>query len=52
MDVAVLILRNMKIFPNLPVCISTGSSPTPSYTDGHRTKEQKKVESRQVRVFC
>ena len=37
MGVAVLISRNMKLFPKIPVCISTGSSPTPSYTDGHRS---------------
>ena len=40
MDVAVPIRRNMKNFPNLPVCISTGSSPTPSYTDGHRSNRR------------
>ena len=37
MGVAVLIGRNMKLFPKIPVCISTGSSSTPSYTDGHRS---------------
>ena len=30
MDVAVLIGRNVKLLPKIPVCISTGSSPTPS----------------------
>ena len=34
---AVLIRRNVKIIPNIPVCILTGSSSTPSYTDGHQS---------------
>jgi hypothetical protein len=41
MDVAVLIGRNVELFPKIPVCISTGSSSTPSYTDGHRSKQFK-----------